>query len=116
MAKAPKRKKIAIDNTKLLNLIRVETPQKEIMDQLGIKTSTQLKVAYANALMETGAVKKIVGGRGKVEKEVSKEVSVGKKGSLIIPKGLVEDFGFQDGDKFIAKKTKSGILLSRQYR
>jgi len=113
MKKGTTRKKLHIDNDKLLKLVKSETPQKEIMEQLGIKTSTQLKVAYANALMESGAVKKLVAGRAKDEKEVSKEVMISKRGSLVIPKGLIANLGFQIGDKFIVKKTKAGISLSK---
>ena len=53
----PKRKKI--DPKGLIKMIDAGTPQAEIMEKFGIKTSTQLKVAYTNAMMETVKAAKI---------------------------------------------------------
>jgi hypothetical protein len=39
---------------------------------------------------------------------------VSKSGS-IIPKGLVEDMGFVQNDRFLVRKTKAGISLKRLY-
>ena len=62
-------------------------------------------------------VPEIVSGRGKATKaKVSNEAKVGKSGSIIIPKGVVEDMGFVQNDKFLVKKTKSGISLKRLYK
>jgi bifunctional DNA-binding transcriptional regulator/antitoxin component of YhaV-PrlF toxin-antitoxin module len=40
---------------------------------------------------------------------------VGKRGSIIVPKGLVAELGFVENDKFLVRKTKSGISLKRLY-
>jgi bifunctional DNA-binding transcriptional regulator/antitoxin component of YhaV-PrlF toxin-antitoxin module len=42
---------------------------------------------------------------------VKKEVTVSKRGSLILPKELIEELGFEVKDLFLARKTKAGILL-----
>lgn len=111
----PKKKKV--DSDKLVKMIKDGVAQPEIMNTFGFKTSTQLKVAYANALMASGEVAAIKTGRGKATaKEVSKDVAVGKRGSLIVPKALVADLGFQEGDGFLVRKTKAGISLSRTYK
>ena len=107
------RTKLQIDSQQLINMIDSGSPQKEIMEKFGIKTSTQLKIAYANALMETGKAAKIESGRAPGKKEISKEISVGKRGSLIVPKDLVSELGFQEGDSFTVKKSKAGITLSK---
>ena len=39
------------DPEKLIKMIADQIPQAEIMKKLGIKTSTQLKTAYANAVL-----------------------------------------------------------------
>ena len=44
---------------------------------------------------------------------VKKEVSINKRGSLIIPKYLVQDMGFKEGDTFEARKTKAGVSLKK---
>lgn len=109
----PKRKKI--DHDKLIKMVTEKTVQKKIMDHFGFKTATQLKVAYANALIQTGAAPEIKSARGaKAAKEISKEVAVGKRGSVIIPAALVEELGFQIGDGFLVKKTKAGISLAKK--
>ena len=45
-----------IDEAALLKMAKDGIHSKEIMSQLGIKTGTQLKIAYINALMNSGEV------------------------------------------------------------
>ena len=47
-------KRIKVDGKKLAKTIKDGTPQAEVMKKFGFKNVTQLKVAYANVLMETG--------------------------------------------------------------
>jgi len=106
----PKRK--VIDNKALVKLIKDEVNQSDIMEKFGFKNTTQLKVAYANALMDTGEAPAIKGkGRTKKVKPVDTKVSVNGRGSLIIPKALIEDMNVKPGATFEAKKTASGITL-----
>ena len=108
-------KKKVVDGKKLIQAVKAETPQPEIMKAFDFKTSTQLKTAYMNALIEVGEVPAIVSGRGTAKATTSNEVNVGKRGSIIIPKGLVEELGFVENDRFLVKKTKSGISLKKLY-
>ena len=109
-------KKKAIDSKKLIKMVKDETPQPEIMAAFGFKTSTQLKSAYVNALIDEGTVPAIKSGRrGAAKKEVTKEAKVGKSGSIIVPKGLVEEMGFVQNDRFLVRKTKTGISLKKLY-
>ena len=110
----PKKKKI--DAKKLIKMVTDETPQPEIIKAFGFKTSLQLKNAYMNALIEEGSVAPIKKGRGAAKKVVSNEVNVGKRGSIIVPKGLVEELGFVENDTFLVRKTKAGISLKRLYK
>jgi hypothetical protein len=110
----PKKKKI--DSKKLIKMIKDETPQTEILDAFGFKNSTQLKSAYVNAAIEEGMVPAIKSGRGKAKPAVSNDVSVGKRGSIIIPKGLVDELGFVENDRFLVRKTKTGISLKKLYK
>ena len=108
----PKRKKI--DNKDLIKMIKEESPQSEIMEKFGFKNSTQLKVAYANALMETGEAPEIKGkGRTKKAKPVNTKVAVNGRGSLIIPKALVDSMKIKADQAFDIKKTASGIQLKK---
>jgi hypothetical protein len=106
----PKRK--VINSKALLEMIKEGVPQSEIMEKFGFKNTTQLKVAYANALMDTGEVAEIKGkGRTKKKKPVNTKVTVNGRGSLIIPKVLIESMKIKVGQAFEVKKTASGIQL-----
>jgi len=108
----PKRKQI--DNKDLIKMIKEESPQSEVMEKFGFKNSTQLKVAYANALMETGAAPEIKGkGRTKKAKPVNTKVAVNGRGSLIIPKALVDSMKIKAGQAFEVKKVASGLQLKK---
>lgn len=104
----PKRKKI--DGKALVKMIKEEATQADIMKKFGFKNSTQLKVAYANALMETGEAPEIKG-KPKAAKPVSTKVTVNARGSLIIPKALIDSMNFPAGKTFDTKKTAVGIQL-----
>ena len=106
------RKKV-IDNAALIKMAKENVPQNDIMEQFGFKTSTQLKVAYANALMETGQAPALTTGRAANTNTLSTNVCVGKRGSLIIPKALVEYFGFKIDDKFEVRKSAAGLSLKQ---
>lgn len=110
-------KKKTIDSKKLIKMVKDETPRPEIMKAFGFKTSTQLNNAYMKALVDEGAVPAIKGGRrGATKKAISNETKVGKSGSIIIPKGLVGEMGFGQNDRFLVRKTKTGISLKRLYK
>ena len=94
-------------------MIEDETHQAEIMKKMGFKTSTQLKAAYMSALIAEGKVPAIKGGRGAGKAEKAKAVSVGKRGSIVIAKDLVESLGIGAKDKFTLRKTKLGIALKK---
>lgn len=100
-----------MDEDSLLKMIDNGNIQTDIMKTFGFKNSSQLKVAYANALMNTGKATKLKGGRRSVAPAPT-TISVNKRGSLIIPKALVENFGLQTGDCFEVKNTKAGIRLA----
>ena len=108
----PRRKQI--DGKDLLRMIKEGSPQPEIMEKFGFKNSTQLKVAYANALMETGEAPEIKGkGKTKKAKPVNTKVTVNGRGSLIIPKALVDNMKIKAGQAFEVKKVASGIQLKK---
>jgi hypothetical protein len=106
--------KIAIDNAALIEMIKEKAPQTQIMEKFGFKTSTQLKVAYANALMETGQAPILMSGRGKKSKPLDNRININKRGSLIISKELVEEFGFKVDDVFEVRKSAVGLSLKKK--
>lgn len=109
-------KRIAVDYTKLLKMMDDGVPQAEIMNALGLKTATQFKVAIANAAMDAGKIPSLVGGRGAGKSGTSAKkdtAKVGKRGTIILPKEVVESYGYKEGDSFDISQTKSGIKLKK---
>ncbi len=106
-------KKKTVDAAKLIKLIEDETPQADIMKKMGFKTSMQLKAAYMSALIAEGKVTGIKGGRGGGKIQKAKTVGIGKRGSIVISKDLVDVLGISGDDKFAVRKTKAGIALKK---
>ena len=106
-------KKKALDTAKLIKMVEAETPQAEILKKMRFKSSAQLKMAYMNALVAEGKVPAIKGGRGTREAASAKGVAVGKRGSIVIAKDLVEKLGIGSKDRFTVRKTKAGIALKK---
>jgi hypothetical protein len=108
----PKRK--VADHTKLIKMVQDGIAQADIMKKFGLGTATQLKVAYANALIQSGQAPAIVGGRGLKEKaKAAKAVKVGKRGSIIIPAEMVSELGIGAKDSFTVRKSKSGVAFKK---
>ena len=107
-------KRKIIDNKKLIQMIQGGAVQQDILEKFGFKNSSQLKVAYANALMESGQAPVIKSGRGSGKATaVNKQIVVNKRGSLVIPKDLIEAYGFKEGDTFEARASKVGLSLRK---
>ncbi|MCF7910503.1 hypothetical protein K9L16_02415 [Candidatus Pacearchaeota archaeon] len=104
-------KRILVDSKNLLQRVKEGVEQNRIMQEFGFKNSSQLKVAYTNALMEEGIVPELVGGRGSSKKGGPPKAKVNKRGSIVVPKEVVSEFGYDIGSTFEVKKTKSGISL-----
>ena len=105
----PKRR--VVDHKKLIKMVQDGAPQSDIMKKFSYGTSTQLKVAYANALMATGQVPGIIGSRGGKKEGKGKQIKVGKRGSIIIPADVVSELGIEADAQFTARKTRAGIAL-----
>jgi ABC-type sugar transport system ATPase subunit len=109
-------KKKAFDAKKLVKMVKDETHQQEIMKAFGFKTAAQVKSAYFRALVETGEVLGIVGGRGAVKTEKVKVIRVGKRGSIVIPAEKITELKIGKDEKFTIRKTRAGIALKKVQR
>ena len=107
----PAKKKV--DGAKLIQMVENGTHQRDIMKAFKFNTTAQLKSHLLDALTKAGKAPKITAGKGKKAASEPKEVLVRKSGSVIIPKSLIETMEFSQGDKFIVRKTKSGISLRK---
>jgi hypothetical protein len=107
----PAKKKV--DYKKLLEAVQSGKPQAEIIKQFKFNTATQFKNHYLAALMETGKAPAIQTTRTSAKAAPVKEAFVSKLGSVSIPKTLISEMGFAEGDKFAVRKTKAGISLKK---
>lgn len=101
---------------KLIEMVKKEIPDKEIMKELGIQTKASLKRMYYDALVEAGKIKDILSER-KIKKAVAKKrtLTIGKRGTILLSKPLlVDELGFKEGDKFTVGKRKDNIILRKQ--
>ncbi len=108
------RKKI-VDSVQLIKAVESGTVADEIMERFDINTRTQLKTLYLDALVVGGKAKAIVGrvSKGGAQAKQRKETKVNKRGSVVVPREMVDGMGFSIGDSFTIRKTKSGISLKR---
>ena len=111
--KQPKtRSKIEYDSKELLETIKGGANNKEIMEKFGFKSATQVKNALLSSAMDLGMIPKIADSR--TVSAPAKETTVNKRGSLIIPKEIIDELGFKENDSFTIKKIKAGISLKFQ--
>ena len=101
---------------KLVEMVKKNVPDKQIMKKLGVQSKATLKKMYYDALVEAGKIKDIL-----TEKEVKKATdkerkpSIGKRGTMTLSKAmLVDKLGFKEGDRFTVSKGKDSIILRKE--
>ena len=106
-------KKKSFDAKKLVKMVKDETHQQEIMKAFDFKTAAQVKAAYFRALVASGEIQALVGGRGTGKAAKVKPIVVGKRGSIVISAEKVNKLGIDAKDKFVIRRTKAGIALKK---
>jgi AbrB family looped-hinge helix DNA binding protein len=103
-------KKKEIDSKALIKAVESGLTRKKIMAQFGFKIPGQVTTYYLDALIGAGRAKGIV---GRPPKAAGKEetVKVNQRGSISVPKEMIERMGFKEGDRFQVGKTRAGIIL-----
>lgn len=111
----PRKRSIDIDG--LVAAIDAQRPSKEIMTEFKIKTLSQLKALYVDALIKEGRVPGIKSSRksSPTRGEMPNEIRVNKRGSLIVPREIIESMGFRIGDNFAVRKNLAGVSLKKTY-
>jgi len=108
-------KKKEVNAREMIDAVESNLPSKEIMARFGIRTLAHLKAIYLDALVAQGRVKGIVSRRSKTSQanQQIKIIEVNNRGSLIVPKEVVEKYGFEIGDTLTVLKTGAGISLRK---
>ena len=95
-----------VDASKLIEAVKSGRLKKNIMDSYGVEVP-QRKPAGKAGRRRTGEDPADVGLIFNVE------LRINKRGSLVLPRGLIEELGYEEGDEFLARKTKVGISLRK---
>jgi bifunctional DNA-binding transcriptional regulator/antitoxin component of YhaV-PrlF toxin-antitoxin module len=104
------RKKL-VEHNALLQAVEMGLPQADIMKKYGIKTFEDLEKAYFNALVALGKIED--SNKRCKSKSADYKVSVNSRGSLVIPKKLVDALQLNEYDTFEVIKNGNGLLLKR---
>lgn len=104
------RKKL-IEHNALLQAIEMGTPKKELQERFGFKTNSALKTAYYNALVALDKIPEVKDSNKK--KKIDTKISVNSRGSLVIPKNLVDQLDIAAEDVFDVVKNGSDLMLKK---
>lgn len=107
-------RKRLVDHNALIQAIEAGLPNQELMLRFGYKTLGALKVAYLDALMSLDKVPAINTKRR--EKKVDNVVGINSRGSLVIPKKLVDALGLDKATLFRVVKDGTDLSLKAQAR
>ena len=102
------RKKL-VDHNALVQAIEMGQPKQAIMQKFGYKSLGALKIAYLDALVALEKVPDVK--KGSKEKKVDNVVGINARGSLVIPKKLVDALGLDQNALFLVEKEGSGLRL-----
>jgi hypothetical protein len=111
------RKKV-VDLQKLVQAVQSGIHSKQIMADFELKTKAQLKALYVDGLMAAGQIPPLESGRGGgaeagAETGAKKAIRVNKRGSLVVPRELIDVLGFSVGDIFSVRKSAAGVSLKK---
>lgn len=87
-----------IDASRVIEAVKSGRISKDVMDEFGLGRESSTPGKRKKAIEPAG-----YGEHGRI--------TVSKRGSLVLPRSLMEKMGFEIGTAFEAKKTRSGIIL-----
>ncbi len=94
----------------LVDAVESGVPRRVIMERFKFNSPTQVTAYYLDGLVEIGRAKAIVGRRSETARK-GKTVKVTRRGSISIPKEMIQEMGYQAGDSFRISKTRAGVIL-----
>jgi len=102
-------KKKLVEHNALVQAIEMGTPQDDVIKKFGFKSVAALKAAYLDGLAALGKVAEV--NTKRKEKPVDNKVKINSRGSLVIPKALVEALGLSNSDVFVVRKDGNGLSM-----
>jgi bifunctional DNA-binding transcriptional regulator/antitoxin component of YhaV-PrlF toxin-antitoxin module len=100
-----------VEHNALLQAVEMGMSKNAIMEKFGIKTPAELKVAYFDAMVALDKIKDVK--KGRKPKKVDNMVSINSRGSLVIPKQLVDALELDEKDIFKVVKNATGLMLKK---
>lgn len=107
-------RKRLVDHNALIQAVEMGLTQQELMQRFGFTSFGALKVAYLDALVALDKVPVINNQRK--EKKVDNVVGINSRGSLVIPKKLVDALGLDKSALFSVAKEGTGLSLKAKKR
>ena len=98
-----------VEHNALLQAVEMGMSKDVIMEKFNIKRLPELKTAYFDALVALDKIKDVK--KGSKAKKVDNKVSINVRGSLVIPKKLIDDLDLGEMDTFRVVKSDSGLML-----
>jgi bifunctional DNA-binding transcriptional regulator/antitoxin component of YhaV-PrlF toxin-antitoxin module len=98
-----------VEHNALLQAVEMGMSKDAIMEKFNIKGLPELKVAYFDALVALDKIKDVK--KGHKPKKVDNKVSINSRGSLVIPKKLVDALNLGELDTFEVVKGDDGLVL-----
>ena len=95
-----KRRKL-VDASKVIEAVESGRLSKDVMDTYGL----------AKKMNEVGTRRRRRRDGDKPDDRKYGEITISKRGSLVLPAEMVEELGCKPDDAFIVRKTKSGMVL-----
>ncbi len=99
-----------VEHNALIQAIEAGVSQQELMQQFGFATLRALKIGYLQALVALGKVPAITSGRRR--KDVDRVIGVNSRGSLVIPKQVVDALGLDKTAMFRVEKDGGGVCVT----
>jgi bifunctional DNA-binding transcriptional regulator/antitoxin component of YhaV-PrlF toxin-antitoxin module len=98
-----------VEHNALLQAVEMGMTKEAIREKFNFKSLQEFKVAYYDALVALDKIKDVK--KGRKPKKVDNKVSINSKGSLVIPKKLIDDLDLGEMDTFEVVKGDSGLVL-----
>ena len=102
-------KKKLVEHNALLQAVEMGMSKDAIMEKFSIKSLPELKVSYFDALVALGKIQDVK--KGRKAKKVDNKISINSRGSLVIPKQLVDALELVEMDTFEVVKKDNGLML-----
>jgi len=98
-----------VEHNALLQAVEMGMTKETIKEKFNFKSLQEFKVAYYDALVALDKIKDVK--KGPKPKKVDNKVSINSKGSLVIPKKLVDELDLGEMDTFKVIRSDSGLML-----